>query len=820
MKNQNGPDTLTNVKLKSIEDFSKDQLNLARQDCPAIDQYLNFIAKPAQNFFEQIRIERHRAWLCAALNTYFSVATTKEICLFWSLQTEKILTKTFNECGLNSEGVALGAFGKLGAYELNLSSDIDLMFVSEKNPSETLLKKIKAFNKYLTEHSEIGFCFRVDYDLRPGGRMGPLVSSAQQLEDYYWGQGETWERMAFTRFHVVCGVDIIKDQLKEFVRRFSFRKFTDMTLFDDLRGLRTKIQSYNFQKTSTEGQINLKLDLGGIRDIELFLHAKAIIHGGKYPELQTNSTDGIYHNLIESRLLKNIDTNLGKAYWSLRDWENKVQIYNDSQTHILKLNSSHFPRVTPEQAQKLKQEMKKNLEVVSSLIGESTVDKPTLAETLEGQKQWLKELGFNELSRNKEWPKLVAISAKSKQQVRDEEIRKNFLYNFINKISANIERRDLALSLLSDFVKSIHAKASFFSLLIREEKLIDHLAKVFTTSPYLSSIIISRPELLDSLLYRAQSEFSSQMEVALDEMAERRLLTEMIGSMQFLSDFDINKLCHSLTDTADLISKTLLKLLENEYGSSQLGVVALGKWGTHEMGLNSDLDFIFVTQDKPTEIDNKIARRFISRLQDEHRGGKIYSVDLRLRPSGNAGPLLVQKSRLQNFLEKEAAPWQRQSYLRSRSLCSFISSKEIKNWSLKKAITEEDKTELKRIKHSLLKQRSSSEIDVKFSFGALVDIEFAIQQRALIGKESHETLNTVESLDQHKELQSIYLHLRTVEQLIKLVSHSQQTTINLSSKTTSIIATAMAMESPNTFFQTLIDRLDRSQQLLKALDPL
>lgn len=315
-----------------------------------------------------------------------------------------------------------------------------------------------------------------------------------------------------------------------------------------------------------------------------------------------------------------------------------------------------------------------------------------------------------------------------------------------------------------------------------------------------------------------RSEFSNELETTLDEMAESRLLTELVASTNFLSDLNVENLCQSLSQLADQITQYLLKLLIKQYGSSNIGIIALGKWGGYELGLGSDLDFIFVTPDTPNEVDHKIARRFISRLQDQHKGGKIYSIDLRLRPSGSAGPIIVSKEKLKNFLLNTAKPWQRQSYLRSRSCCNFISDKELRLWATNKELKLSDIVEFKRIRQELLKPKQKTSVDLKYNEGGLVDIEFSVQQQALLLQNPNTSPRTQDSIP-HQTLKTLYRHFRTLEQLQKLLTSQSATKINLDDESTILLAKILHLNSSEDFIHKTQAQLDQSLQLLKHLKP-
>ncbi|NJL24030.1 MAG: hypothetical protein HC902_01815 [Calothrix sp. SM1_5_4] len=281
---------------------------------------------------------------------------------------------------------------------------------------------------------------------------------------------------------------------------------------------------------------------------------------------------------------------------------------------------------------------------VSGLLGNVDLAQIHLPAGETAQKAWLGQLGFSNETIHSAWDQLMKATALSHKNDRDERARQEFLYAFIVELSKHKGLdRDLGLNLLVDFVRATRAKATFFSMLLRTPRLITDLARLFCLSPYLGAILASRPELLDHFILQTEEDWSPDMQTLLEQMSERKFLTELWAANQFLSDGDLEGLCARITLRADEISSRLLWQLKHEYPLATVEIVALGKWGGGEMGLRSDLDFIFITPEEPSQDDFKVARRFISRLTDPLKAGQLYAVDLRLRPSGQSGPLLVPR---------------------------------------------------------------------------------------------------------------------------------------------------------------------------------
>ena len=373
--------------------------------------------------------------------------------------------------------------------------------------------------------------------------------------------------------------------------------------------------------------------------------------------------------------------------------------------------------------------------------------------------------------------------------------------------------RDLGLSLLLDFVRAIRAKASFFTSLNRETRVRDDLARLFSVSPYLGNILVSRPELIDEFILRRRAEYSNEMDLLLEELAEQRLLAELISANQFLSDLDLTKLHDNLTANADSIASKLLSRLKEEYGPSDVELIAMGKWGGRELGLRSDLDFVFVVPGEPSANDQKVAKRFLARMTEPHRGGAIYAIDMRLRPSGQAGPILVSVPRLKTYLEgtdpsEKSAAWERQAYLRSRPLAKLaFHPGEI---GAIRGLSSSDLDELRMIRSKLFSASKPGEIDLKLTDGGLADIEFTAQI-AILGRgpdlagitldpSTSGMIQYLEGVDATwsaigKSLRDHYDFLRRTEQLYQLTTSQSGSKMRVKSDEFRRLALVMKSES-------------------------
>lgn len=705
------------------------------------------LADPA----DRMRQEKHREWLQCAVPATLGSAPPNVICAEWSNFADAFLRKAFQDCF--STPMALFAMGKLGSSELNLSSDVDLILVSlmDEPTQSTGLRK---FQRLLSEVRPTGFVLRTDFDLRPGGRLGPLIPTIDQLIDYYGNYGETWERMAFVRLRPIAGEGAVIQPVLDFVQRFCYRRHLDFGLLEDLKSMRHKIHAEHWQR-SADGWVDLKLGVGGIRDVELFFHALQVIHGGKDASLRTRGTEDAGQKLAERGLLPLAEAEfLIQHYWNLRELENYVQALDDKQTHRLQPQAPHPPWVQ-EKLVGLQDRMGRCDQLVSDLLGQA----PPTPSTEE-----LRKVGLA-LADKSLFEEVLQIPLLSRNKAKDEGTRKAFLQTFLVVLQEQKADSQMAVAQLREFLKSTRAKASFYDLLLREEKLLKELAWIFGHSQYLGRILCYRPELLDAFVFRNQDLRTDDLEALLENFVEKRLLAEIIEGSRFLRDQDLLRTTEALSTTADGIVVSLLQALKKET-PSDVEILALGKWGGREMGFRSDLDFVFITPGDPLDADFKMARRMISRLTEPHRGGNIYPIDLRLRPSGKAGPIVMSAKELKSYLEQTAAPWERQAYLRARWLGAPLF--DIRPCLLNRKLAAEDFVELNRIRVGL--QAKPDVLDLKYSEGGLVDLEL-FGQTVLLGRGTPTpAASTPQILAEigESDLLNVYMRLRQIEQIGQL----------------------------------------------------
>ena len=800
------------VALTPIKDYSPQQIKAARELSPALNRYLQLLEKKPSDDLSRWRQVRHQSWCEAVLATIYQTASCSDVCRSWTADSEALLKEIWNSCGLDQENCILVAMGKFGAQELNLSSDIDLIFVSQDEPSAELNKKVRQWIRMVSSVTDFGFCYRVDLDLRPGGKSSPLVTSWDHFTNHYGYAGETWERVAMVRLRVLWGNEHLTTQVESFCSKFAYRKHIDLRLFNDLYLMRERIQQNIVEKT-----LNLKYWPGGIRDLELFVHSLQLINGGKKVSLKTVSTTTAIEEIQKLNLIPSADANLLlTAYWYYRTIENKVHAYGDQHTYELSLIEGLISQGEIDQFQIFAKDVEKLLndfllphKPKSSLVSDK--DLKAISETMAG------EMGLDPVSLDE----LLTQDVRSRTYERDENERRHFLKTSILLLKKQGDSASLALRHLTTFINNIRAKTSLYSLFNTHPQLIEEILWIFSTSPYLSQILIHRPDLVDSYIMKSADIDRSDDASFFKSIYDLKLVAELTAASAFLRNRNLSALTENLSRTADVIAQNTLDYFLKKFPQIHIDILTMGKWAGLEMGLKSDLDFIFITDTEPGTDHMKLARRFVHALQTPPSQPQIYSIDLRLRPSGSSGPLLSQMSQVKKYLAEKAMIWERQAYLRARLLSS---SQDLQLFAAR-PMTAEEKVELQAIQQKLLMPISEN-IDFKKTHGGLISTEFTVQlalldqQKFSISSHFPNMIHaaTGDSTLAQKILTN-YTTLRTYHQLLILIADSPETSLQLNAPSFIKLASHLKT-SPGDLFQQIVTLLKNQDSLLKGLDPL
>ncbi|HEY9157396.1 bifunctional [glutamate--ammonia ligase]-adenylyl-L-tyrosine phosphorylase/[glutamate--ammonia-ligase] adenylyltransferase [Candidatus Binatus sp.] len=705
------------------------------------------------------------------------------------------------------------AMGKLGARELNLSSDVDLVYLHASSGSPDSSEAASRLGEWFTEILSAG-CFRIDLRLRPGGRSAPLVTPIEGAINYYESVGQTWERAALLRARPVAGALEIGHQLRAELNHFVFRSYLDFDTLRQLRAMKRQIEAE--LKTPAMIERNIKLGRGGIRELEFIVQALTLIYGGRDPRLRTEQTVGALEKLDSLGYLPSKRAReLSDAYLFLRDVEHKLQIVAGLQTHVLPADDDGMRALAarmgfgkgPGALEKFSEQLKSHRALVATqfretLAGgeeESTRSVSGAAESAwrsaldpDTSTRYLRELGFARADESARQLELLAHGpSHAPTSPRRRELLERLGPMLIDEIS-RLPDPDLALMNLAEFIGAIGARTSFLALLEQHPATRRIVLRLFASSAYLSTIFIRHPDMLDTLvrsdlaatrrspaelrdelagLIAASPDFESKLD-ALRAFRHQEFLRIAIADLAGdLELFDVQRELTSLAETV-LDEAMSLARIQTEArfpipATMRLCAIAMGRLGASEMSYNSDLDLIFVYDDRAEvaagsrEIASRITQKLIAILESRTREGYAYKLDLRLRPSGNAGPLVTSLAGFRDYHRQSSAVWERQALVRARVITGDRElGREVEaarqEFVYGRGLTAAEVGEIAAMRRRMEKEigaENKTRLNIKQGRGGLVDVEFLAQMMALShGHRSPElrvrdTMGLLEALD-------------------------------------------------------------------------
>jgi glutamate-ammonia-ligase adenylyltransferase len=726
---------------------------------------------------------------------------------------------------------AVFALGKLGAQELNYSSDVDLIFVYDTERGRTAgivgptgavmnvvdnhefyCKTATELGKFLSQNTADGFVYRVDMRLRPDGQRGDSALSLRSYELYYESWGREWERLALIRARFVCGDDLLGKEFIDMINPFLWRKYIDYSTIDEIRSLKTKIDA-TFKKD------DIKRGYGGIREIEFFLQSMQLIYGGKEPLLKQRRTLIALHILNQKDLIGEDDYMLlTENYIYLRRIEHYIQMLNDVQTHTVPMDRDQREALArklrfsnyDEFSRDLMERRLKIRETYNLLFGRGRDDQLMEPASIifDG------EIGDDELdaylkSRNiKETLTSMQLIKKIKEELgvthslKGRRIMGVVIPQMVEK-AISTSAPENALRNIVQFMNVLSANEPYLETFMGNRVLSDALIEVFSQSDYISKMMLGNPEYIDVLsggtarrktlsimkkelrgmigsglpLNHAIRVFKKSEEIRLGTM----FLNRQIGTEQFVKG--LTKVAEAVVDIA--IVETCKKL--DVPAGSFVQVAAMGKFGGREITIGSDLDILFYVTEDLEDICFKTAERFLRVLQAYTRDGIAYKVDTRLRPDGSKGPLVNNIKGYRNYYMDHADNWEIQALIKARpvstsreGLSDFLKMRE--EVLIKRAlnVTREDiLTMRKRIMTE--RKKPGPGIDIKLDQGGIAEIEFLAQYLQLqhiheIDAHYQDTLSAIRSLRKIKKydlkdldaLKESYVFYRTIESYLRL----------------------------------------------------
>ena len=688
------------------------------------------------------------------------------------------------------------AMGKLGAQELNLSSDIDLIFAFDEQ-GETNGRKCVDVQQfciawgqkiiYLLEHiTADGFIFRVDMRLRPWGDGSALAISHAALEKYLSQHGREWERYAWIKARIVSG-GVDGDELLAMTRPFVFRKYVDYTAFEAMREMKAMIEREVARRNIED---DIKLGAGGIREVEFMVQVFQLIYGGSKLELQDRQCLVSLKHLGEVGLLDDeAVVDLEDAYLFLRRVEHAIQALNDQQTQSLPSEIDPRNRIVEtlgfedwdQFITHLNQKRQKVIYQFEHLIKEKGTE--TLAESF-GQLEVRLESVLDDHAKNliKEFwfgHAIKKLPAKAIQRLKE------FWPHLIEAILQS-DKPQTALVRLMPLIESVMRRTVYLVMLIESKGALQRLVKMATVSPWICEELTHYPVLLDEFLSMdfelpkrkdledslRQQLLRIEIDQVEDQMRVLRLFKKSnvltVAASDVLAESPLMKVSDALTDIAEVSVIATLNLAyqitakKHGYPLDAEGqrcsmdhiafaVIGYGKVGGIELGYGSDLDLVFIHYiDEQSDTDGlkaisgftfamRVAQKFMSLMTTQTLDGRVYEIDTRLRPSGEAGLLVTSLKAFEQYQLKNAWVWEHQAIVRARSIAGESSLRE-KFEELRRVILTLPRDEHK-VREEVLNMRqkmkdhlgSSKEqkkdgiFHLKQDAGGIVDIEFMAQ---------------------------------------------------------------------------------------------
>ena len=714
----------------------------------------------------------------------------------------KIKLPDRNQPDKDSGWIVLG-MGKFGARELNYSSDIDLIvFIDETRPAigdpyecvETFSRLTRRLVRILQDRTGDGYVFRVDLRLRPDPGSTPLAIPVGAALHYYEGRGQNWERAAMIKARPVAGDRESGKQVLAELSPYVWRKYLDYAAIADVHSIKRQIHAHKGHGDIAVRGHNVKLGRGGIREIEFFVQTQQLIAGGRFPELRGNQTVPMLARLAERGwITEKARDALAKEYYFLRDVEHRIQMIADEQTHILPEDDEGFARVAHMMgyadpaafsdvfldALKVVEKHYAALFEQAPELGSSSgnlvftgdVDDPGTLETLASM-GYERPSDICRVIRTWHFGRYRATqSAEARERLTE-------LTPALLKAFAETKRADEALLRFDGFLKGLPAGIQLFSLLQSNPRLLNLLVMIMSAAPRLAEIITRNPHVFDGLLdpaifsempTRAYLEErlrvflgpATDYEEVLDRLrifaAEHRFL---IGIRLLTSAIDGVRAGRAFSDLAELMIGRAFEVVEAElerrHGKvkgAKVALLAMGKLGSRELTAGSDVDLILLyDHDKETDESDgekplapsqyyiRLTQRLIAALSAPTAEGVLYEVDMRLRPSGNKGPVATHIESFGKYQRSEAWTWEHMALTRARPIhgdeafMDHIRS-EIDEVLVAPRDVKKIAKDVREMRDLIYQEKPpADDWDFKLKPGGIVDLEFIAQFAVLANK--------------------------------------------------------------------------------------
>ena len=696
-------------------------------------------------------------------------------------------------------GYIVLAMGKMGALELNYSSDIDLIvFYDPGSPivppdaeaGRLFVRITQRMVKLLNERTGDGYVFRTDLRLRPDpASTGVAISTAAAMA-YYESVGQNWERAAMIKARPCAGDIEAGEKVLGALAPFVWRKYLDFAALADVHAMKRQINAYRGHgKIAVEGH-NIKLGRGGIREVEFFAQTQQLIAGGRNPHLRDRDTLTTLDKLEQDHWIDAVARDEMKAaYCFLRVVEHRLQMVNDEQTQTLPAERAELERFArflgfddrDSFAEELLVHLNKVQETYARLFEKAPgPERPQLKFPAEADDHKtldrLSELGFRSA--------LEASSivrhwlAGGHRTLRGEQARAHLeaLLPELMEYLARTDNPNAALVMFDHFLANLHGPARLLSLLRQNPELIALITLVLGIAPRLADTLARHPQVMDALVDPSffgalpdEAELQRRLDAALAQARYDEDLLERIRmfGLEYMFLIGVRILTGTVTARqageafarlADAVIRAVHRAAAENFAvtyghmrGEEAAVLAMGKLGGYEMTATSDLDLILIYDYDGSQPESdgerslyggqyfaRLTQRLINALTAQTNYGALYDVDMRLRPSGRAGPLATQLSGFASYQETEAWTWEHMALTRARVVSASPAFKDRVEHVIRDVLTRPRDPvliagDVVEMRAAIAKEKGDRERwDIKYAAGGLIDIEFIAQYLQLV----------------------------------------------------------------------------------------
>jgi glutamate-ammonia-ligase adenylyltransferase len=703
-------------------------------------------------------------------------------------------------------GYIVIAMGKMGGFELNYSSDIDLIvFFDPSSPAlvggveagALFVRLTRSLIKFLQERTADGYVFRVDVRLRPDPSSTQIAISVPAALDYYESVGQNWERAAMIKARPCAGDIAAGEAVLANLSPFIWRKHLDYAAVADVHAMKRQIHAYKGHgDIAVEGH-NIKLGRGGIREIEFFVQTQQLIAGGRHPSLRGRETLAMLEVLAEGGWIDaDARIELDAAYRFLREVEHRLQMVGDEQTHTLPTDREGLERFAKflgyagrdAFAAALVEQLRKVQRHYAGLFEGAPIQEaarhslefPPEADDRDTLDR-LSTLGFkNPLeasARVRHW------LAGGPRGLKAETARRNLaeLVPLLLVELARYDNPDVALSAFDHFLEGLHGGTLLFSLLRQNPDLLALVALLLGTAPRLADIVAHHPQVMDALLDPAFFGALPGADQLADGLAQSLALADvyedfldrvrifgqehlfLIGTRILSGTVSAEQAGETFAGLADVVIRSLHGLVGKAFADNhglmagqESAVIAMGKLGGREMTATSDLDLIVIYDFDAEQPESsgprplyggqyfaRLTQRLINAMTTPTNYGRLYEVDMRLRPSGRSGPVATSISAFESYQKTEAWTWEHMALTRARVVSASPEfAKRVEAVIRQVLRAERDVTSIAgdvvEMRRAIAVEKGDKTVwDLKYVAGGLVDLEFVAQYLQLVHAAAH-----------------------------------------------------------------------------------